>query len=66
MHLRSSNAAFHRPFFRRESERALKTNRLGSLNWRLVRKRCGVCSCATSKAARIGPIEGIWRSNFTA
>jgi hypothetical protein len=26
----------------------------------------GVCSCATSKAARIGPIEGIWRSNFTA
>jgi hypothetical protein len=29
-------------------------------------ERCGVCSCATSKAARIGPIEGIWRSNFTA
>ena len=35
-------------------------------SWRLVRKRWGVCSKATSRAERIGPIEGIWRSNFTA
>src|SRR5215472_6236523 len=35
-------------------------------NCRLVRKRCGVCSSATSKAARMGPIAGICRSSFTA
>jgi hypothetical protein len=32
----------------------------------LVRKRCGVCRRATSKAERIGPMKGIWRGNFTA
>jgi len=32
----------------------------------LVRKRCGVWIKATKSAARMGPIEGIWRSNFTA
>src|SRR5437879_12010408 len=34
-------------------------------SWRLVRKRRGVCSSATSKDARIGPMAGMSRRSFT-
>jgi len=33
---------------------------------RLLRKRCGVWISAINSAARIGPIQGIWRSTFVA
>ena len=33
---------------------------------RLVRKRCCVRINAIKRGARMGPIEGIWRSNFIA
>jgi hypothetical protein len=33
---------------------------------RLLRKRCGVWISAVNRAARIGPIEGIWQSSLVA
>jgi hypothetical protein len=31
---------------------------------RLLRNRCGVCISAIKRAARIGPMQGIWRGSF--
>src|SRR5271165_1194641 len=43
-----------------------RTLQLSAHSCRLLRNRCGVCIRAISRAARIGPIEGIWRSNLVA